>query len=83
LQFLTATVNQPYLRDNKVFNDLLIHVNKGPVFGVAVKAGVWGNKVDVLGGPCNGSVGDDGRLRSRPWMNEVEMLEQQKGPVEG
>ena len=59
----SMTLNQPYLWDIDVFNHLLIHVNEGPTLRITVEMGVRGDKVDVLDGTSNRSVGDDGRLR--------------------
>jgi hypothetical protein len=63
------TLNQPYLWDSYVFNDLLVHINEGLMFAFMIKAAEGGNEVDVLGGPSNRGAWDDGRLG-----RHVEML---------
>ena len=54
--------NQPYLGSSDISNHFVVHVNERVGFGLSVEAGEGGDKVHILGGPRNGSAGNDGRF---------------------
>ena len=72
------TLNQPHLWDCNILDDFGVHVNEGASLGLAIKDAEGGCEVEVLGGPSNGSPGNNGRFRRHDEMvrgGDVETAE--------